>query len=437
MPLNTICKTIHQFNKETVSDEQMLKLQAIADDYSKVKNYVYMRFGGINSLKKIYPGYTVQNEMAQSGLREQLEMPSVYFYLAIFEALGDIKNQWTAVKKRVLEDVKNNKNLTSEEMHYLRYVLKINNILAAILNYKQVELINEFQDTYQLLSDNVEVKKLDNYLRRRIRKHLCKLHTDKADGFSIAERAYRYADHGIYISIKEKRKRIFILLADSGKYTRQLYIKLDRVNNGVEILVPVNERIYIHDDYINDIGLSMGLFTMFTTDEGHKYGDKLGEYVIEGAEWIKNQNICYRQNKADNPGRKKYLRQKQKKDARLKTYINTEINRFIYEEKPKVVYLPKFPATSKAGKNKTYNRNISFWQKGYIKRRLTQKCKKNSIKIVEVFGKDISNECSKCGAIGKKENGFFICNKCGNKIEEKINAAQNAKKRGASVLQKE
>ncbi len=103
MSSRTICKTVHQYNKNPVSKEDMEKLQEIAEDYRKVKNYVYSRYGGIGSLLKLYPGYTVQNEMTESELRSELGMPSVYFYLAVFDALGDIKSQWTRTKTRVLE----------------------------------------------------------------------------------------------------------------------------------------------------------------------------------------------------------------------------------------------------------------------------------------------------------------------------------------------
>ena len=58
-----ICKTICQYSKEPVSDEDMKKLMEIADGYGRVKNYVYSRYSGIASLSKLYPGYTVQNEM--------------------------------------------------------------------------------------------------------------------------------------------------------------------------------------------------------------------------------------------------------------------------------------------------------------------------------------------------------------------------------------
>ena len=61
---------------------------------------------------------------------------------------------------------------------------------------------------------------------------------------------------------------------------------------------------------------------------------------------------------------------------------------------------------------------------------MTQKCKEQSVEIVEVLGKDISNECSNCGAIGIKREGKFICCICGYQEKEKVNTARNVKKSG-------
>ena len=55
MPPDKICKTVHQYNKNPVSEGDMQKLLNIAEDYRKVKNYVYSRYDGIGSLAKIYP----------------------------------------------------------------------------------------------------------------------------------------------------------------------------------------------------------------------------------------------------------------------------------------------------------------------------------------------------------------------------------------------
>ncbi len=430
MPSDKICKTVHQHNKEPVSDEDMQRLLDIAEDYRKVKNYVYVRFGGIGSLLKLYPGYTVQNEMTASGYREKLGMPAVYYYLAVFDALGDIKSQWTRTKSKILKLVNKNEGFTDEEKHYLRFLLKVSNVFEAVLNQKPVELTVKMGEQYRKLVEQVDTERLNRYLCRQVRKYHVKLHTDAADVFSIAERAYRYADHGIYISIKEKRKRVFIPLTDNNQYKCQLRIKLYPDENRIEIKVPVNVSVKSHTDYLNQVGVAVGFYTMMTTDEGHRYGEELGRYQSEYSDWIREQTSSYRRNKGDNPGRKKYHGKKRRLEEQLHSYINHELNRFLLEEKPETVYIVKLPKPRAGGASKKINHSLAQWQRGYIRKRLTQKCAEQSIEIVEVLGKDISNECSVCGAIGKKSEGMFRCSECGYMEEEKKNTARNVKKRG-------
>lgn len=425
-----ICKTIHQYNKEPVSKEDMLKLQEIAKDYKTVKNYVYSRYGGIGSLSKIYPGYTVQNEMTKSGLRAALAMPSVYFYLAVFDALGDIKSQWTRTKSRILKLIGVNQNLTEEEKHYLRFLLKVSNAFEAVLNQKPISLQREIQEKYNELLIHIDAEKMNRYLCRQVRKYHVKEHTDKASGFSVAERAYRYADSGIYISTKEKRKRIFISLTDQNQYHSQLYIRLYPENNNIEIKVPVNVRVHRFADYSEQVGLSLGFHTMLTTDQGHHYGEALGKYQTEYADWMREQTGKYNRNRAGSSGRKKYNAKKSRLQEQLHSYINQELNRFLRTEKPETIYIAKLPKSQAGGVNKKINYSVTLWQRGYIRRRLTQKCRERSIEIVEVFGKNISNECSCCGAAGKKANGAFICSVCGYCADEKTNTACNVKNRG-------
>lgn len=430
MSAEKVCKTIHQYNKEPVLTGDMEKLLEIAEDYRKVKNYVYTRFGGISSLSKIYPGYTVQNEMTKSGYRETLRLPSVYFYLAIFDALGEIKSRWTKTKAKLAELIRKNEGLTAEEKHYLRFLLKVNNAFEAVVNEKPVELTAKMKKQYEEVVGQVDTEHLNRYLRRQVRKCHKRLHTDRANGFTIAERAYRYADHGIYISIKEKRKRVFIPLTDSNQYACQLYIRLYPEENRVEIKVPVNVTVRSHADYEKQVGLAVGFYTMLTTDEGHIYGGELGEYQMAYSEWIRAQASSYSRNKDDNPGRKKYYAKKQRLEESLHSYINRELNRFLREEKPGTVYIVKLPRPKAGGKSKKINHSISQWQRGYIRKRLTQKCREQSVEIVEVLGKDISNECSCCGAFGKKEENHFRCPVCGYEDWEKTNTARNVKKRG-------
>ncbi len=430
MPQKTVCKIVRQYNKEPVSAENMQKLKEIAEDYRQVKNHVYRRYGGIRSLSKLYPGYTVQNEMTKSGLREKLGLPSVYFYLAVFDALRDIKSLWTRTKSAVLKKMNASDSLTEDEKHFIRYLLKVSNAFDAVLNGVPLKLPGEMQKQYDLLAALVDVKKAESYLRRQVRRCHGTLHADTADGFSIAERAYRYGDHGIYISVKEKRKRIFIPLTDGNSYTRQLRICLYPEEGKVELLIPVDVPVKARADYTGHVGLAMGMRAMLVTDEGHVYGEAFSAYQEQLSDWIREQRSIYSQNRNANPGRKKYKAKKHRLEEQLHSYINQELNRFLKTEKPKVIYLPKFPKPQTSGYVKRINHLVSTWQRGYIRGRLSLKCREQSIELVEIFAKNISNECSQCGAMGRCEGETFFCLSCRYSADRKVNAAKNAKKRG-------
>lgn len=430
MPSSTICKTVRQYNSEPIPETDMRKLQEIAKDYRAVKNYVYQRYGGIKSLSKIYPGYTVQNEMTASGLRVRLSLPSVYFYLAVFDALGDIKNQWTQTKSKIEKCIRENENLSPKDRHYLRFVMKQSDCFEAILLEKELRLSEAWEKTFQGVRTGVDENRLNQYLRRQVRRHLRKIHTDAVDGFSISEKAYRYDNHGIYLAIKEKRKRVFIPLTDNNRYTKQLYVRIFPDEGNIVIHAPVEMRVRQHEDYQREIGLAVGIRTMFVTDGGSIYGERYSDYQYALSEYVREGNIRYRRNKGKNPGRKKYMAGRERLEESLHTYINAEINRMLRTEKPEVIYLPRLPQSSKAGVNKRINSSVNMWQRGYVRNRLTQKCREQSIELIEVFGKDVSRECSQCGAIGQKTNDVFFCKVCGAKLSERENAAKNALKRG-------
>lgn len=426
-----VCKTVCQYNKTPVSWEDMKKLLEIAEDYCRVKNYVYSRYGGRGGLAKIYPGYTVQNEMTESGLRVALAMPAVYFYLAIYDALGDIKSQWTRTKSKVLKLIGENEGFTAQEKHYLRFLLKSANAFEAVLNQKEIQLPMEMQKRYGELAGQVDRGKLHRYLCRQVRKyHVGKLHTEAAMGFSVTERAYRYADHGLYISTKQSRKRIFVPLTDNNSYKSQLYIKLFPESGNIEIRVPVGVSVRSHPDYTQTVGLAMGMYTMLTTDKGHGYGEQLGGLQTEYAEWVRQQTSVYNLNRAANPGRKKYNARKNRYIERLHSYINSELNRFLAAEKPQIIYMVKMPGAKAGGVNRKINNSVALWQRGYIRKRLLLKCREQSVEVREVLGRGISSECSYCGMPGVRKGGIFTCPACGESLEEKTNTARNVLKRG-------
>ncbi|HAP20928.1 MAG TPA: hypothetical protein DCR27_06595 [Lachnospiraceae bacterium] len=428
---DTLYKTIIQYNKEPISETDMAKLEELAIDYGSVKNYVYQRYGSIRSLSKIYPGYSVQNEMTQSGLRERLGLPSVYFYSAVFDALGDIKTEWAHAKARVEASIRENPNFTEKDRHYLRFCLKQSQCLEAVLLEKEISLSGDWQNLYREIEADVEnTDRLCQYLRRQVRKHLKTPHTEVRDGFSVTPKGYRYKDHGIYISTKENRKRVFVLLTDANQYDRRLYVRLYPKDGKLRISVPVVQKVKKYREYQNVIGLAVGMRAMLVTDQGHVYGGEYGVYQKALTEYVREGMIRYNRNKKNNPGRKKYAAGKIRLETALHTYINAEINRLLDTEMPETLYIPKLPQASKAGVNKKMNHAATLWQRGYVRDRLELKCRQRSVRLVEVFGKGISSICSGCGNAGTKTEELFICPSCGLQLSERENTARNVRKRG-------
>lgn len=439
MAQETVFRTVHQYSRDPLPKEDMEKLEEIAGDYCHVKNYVYQRYGGIGSLPKIYPGYTVQNEMTKCGIRQQLGLPTVFFYCAIFDALGDIKSQWSHLKNRVEKSIRGNPGLTPEDRHYLRFVMKQGRCFEAVLAHTEPVLEGQWKETWDGVREGVDEHRLRNYLCRQVRKHLHKLHTEITDSFSVTSRGYRYGDgpgsrggacHGIYLSTKESRRRVFIPLTDGNQYERQLRFRLYPEEGKVKINVPVETKARPCGECGNEVGVAVGMETMFVTDRGNAYGSKYGAYQYALTEYVREGLLRYHKNARNNPGRKKYNAGKERLEAALHTYVNAEIRRMLETEGPKVVYVPKLPQVPKAGYNKKINNSVSMWQRGYVRQRLAQKCAERSIRVVEVFGKDISNECSGCGTVGAKARGTFTCGACGLQMAERENTARNVLKRG-------
>lgn len=297
----------------------------------------------------------------------------------------------------------------------------------------EAALSGDWDAVYQSLCADVDVHRLNQYLRRQVRRHLVKPHTDTADGFTVSPKGYRYADHGIYLSIKESRKRLFIMLTDNHCYTRQVYLRLCPEEGNIIINVPVEIRQRHPAGYGGEMGLALGMRCMFATDRGTVYGEKYLEYQAALADYVQERLSRHRRNAKNNPGIKKYSAGKARLEAALHTYVNKEINRMLETEKPGIIYFPKLPGVTKAGVNKKVNATVSMWQKGYVRSRLEQKCRERSIEMVEVFGKRISALCSRCGAEGKKDGYMFCCDSCGLEMPERQNTAENILDRGKAL----
>ena len=122
---------------------------------------------------------------------------------------------------------------------------------------------------------------IDNFSHR--------ISTDTADGFPASPKSYRYGDHGIYLSMKESRKRLFIPLTDNNWYARQIYIRLYPEEVKITINIPVEVKQRHPTGYAGEIGLAVGLKCMFVTDQGRTYGEKYLEYQSTLTDYVRER----------------------------------------------------------------------------------------------------------------------------------------------------
>lgn len=375
--------------------------------------------------------------MRRCGLREQLNLPVVYYELAIADAVTDIKSAWGITKNKAGERITANEDLSAEDRMYLRTVLKLNNVYAAVLNHREYEMPKKAKGL------DIDVKRLNNLLCRLTRKYLVPPETDNEDSFRISPNGYAYKDGAIRIVCRVPRKRIPIPLKDDRTFDRQIQIHIKE--NSVVLAVPVETRIRKHDDYTNTVYVHIGYQDMFTLSNGNIYGQGLDELVSPETERLERKNrerrkmyTIYVQStgagdkgkadkiEANNFGKSKYDRQKEKNRLRTTDFINSEINRMLRMEKPGRVVITRPVMKNKTKyRSKSTNRKLSRSFRGYIRERLAYKCRINSIELVELNSSGTGSICSSCGAEGKRRGTEFVCERCGMQSTIPLNSAKN------------
>lgn len=437
---HTLTKTLWQYS-EPLPDETMEFLKGIAADYCKVKNYVFKKYSGIKSLDKLTPVYSILNEMRVCGLREQLNLPAVYYELAVMDAVGTIKSLWSNLKLKIGGCITANENLSADDRHYLRTVLKLNNVYAAVLNRRDYEMPKNAEGLA------IDVKRLNSLLCRLTRRYLKQPESDCMNYFRISPNGYSYKDGAMRIVCRTPRKRISIPLKDNRQFDRQIQIQIRK--GYAALAVPVETKIKKHSGYTETVYIHIGRADMLTLSNGHIYGQALNEMTDPETERLDRKNrerhkvyAAYIQNaengdmqkareiEENNLGKCKYDRQKERERERTKTFINSEINKMIAIEKPARIVI-----TAPVTKNKTKiyatrtNRELTRSFNGYIRERLEYKCRVNSIELVKINAKGTGAKCSACGTEGKRQGREFICESCGFHTTIAYNCARNIKQK--------
>ena len=327
-----------------------------------IKNYVWSRYSGIGSLLK-QSGWTIRDELIQKNLLSN-KISKTLSRVAIEKSASTIKTNWTVTKKEVKKAIFQNENLTKEDRRYLFLCLKHTPTLYNILNYKKVD----YQTDY-LKDLKVNVHRLNNLLRRYIRRYKTKAHTNKANVI-LTSNLYKFNPNNNEFSFTGKKKHSLIVITLIGnvpKLKGTLELVKNQKSNQYYLHVPL-DRIISKKNITNEsetLGLDVGITDLITLSNGSVYGANSAELFYTLSDNLVNKNrsrlfsykrdleqrILEEQDDAkksllelklknlneNNLGSKKRISKISKYKSRIVSHINCELNKMVKEEDVKEI----------------------------------------------------------------------------------------------------
>ena len=421
-----------------------------------IKNYVWSRYSGIGSLLK-QSGWTIRDELIQKDLLSK-KITKTLSRVAVEQSAATIKSNWTTTKKKVKKSIAQNENLTKDDKHYLYLCLKHTPTLYNILNYKKVDYATD------CLKDlKVDVHRLNNLLRRYIRRYKTKSYTNKANVI-LTSNLYKFDSNNNIFSFtgKKKNSKVTItLIGNIPKLKGTLELVKNQKSNQYYLHVPL-DRIIIKKEMTEQseiLGLDVGITDLITLSNGSIYGANSAELFYTLSDNLVNKNrsrlFSYKRQleeriltendpskksllelklknlEENNLGSQKRISKIGKYKSRIVSHINCELNKMVKEEDIEEIVREDLNWISKKKKNvsrKQQNR-FSTWSKGVLLERLSVKLAENGIKETIVNPAYTSQVCCKCNHLGSRNGKVFKCLNCNLNIDADFNASINTKKR--------
>ena len=420
-----------------------------------IKNYVWSRYSGIGSLLK-QSGWTIRDELIQEDLLSK-KITKTFSRTAIEKSASTIKSNWTRTKKSVKKAIAQNENLTEDDKHYLFLCLKHTPTLYNILNYKKIDYTTDyFKDL------KVDVHRLNNLLRRYIRRYKTKAHTNKANVI-LPSSLYKFnpSNNEFTLTGKKRNSKVKItLIGNVPKLKGTLELVKNQKSNQYYLHVPldriINKKKMTDESEI--LGLDVGITDLITLSNGSIYGANSAELFYNLSDNLVNKNrsrlFSYKQKlekrivieqdqskksileqklrnlEENNLGSKKRIAKISKYKSRIASHINCELNKMVKEEDIQEIVREDLNWSSKKKNVSRKQRNrFVTWSKGVLLERLSVKLAENGIKETIVNPAYTSQVCCKCNHLGNRKGKEFKCLNCSISIDADFNASINIKER--------
>ena len=423
-----------------------------------IKNYVWSRYSGIGSLLK-QSGWTIRDELIQKDLLSK-KITKTFSRVAVEKSASIIKTNWIITKKKVKRAIAQNENLTKDDKHYLYLCLKHTPTLYNILNYKKVNYATDY-----LKDLKIDVHRLNNLLRRYVRRYKTKPHANKTN-VVLTSNLYKFnpSNNEFSFTGKKRNSKVKItLIGNIPKLKGTLELVRNQKSNQYYLHVPL-DRIITKKNMTEQseiLGLDVGITDLITLSNGSVYGANSAELFYNLSDNLVNKNrsrlFSYKRQleerilieqdiykksileqklnnlENNNLGSKKRISKISKYKSRIASHINCELNKMVKEEDIQEIVREDLNWSSKKRKKRKVSRKqqnrFSTWTKGVLLERLSVKLGEKGIKETIVNPAYTSQVCCRCNHLGNRKGKEFKCSNCNLSIDSDFNASINIKKR--------
>ena len=218
----------------------------------------------------------------------------------------------------------------------------------------------------------------------------------------VPEYYWKYLDwsYQTMIVTVDKHNRMFLNITFSRD------VNINKISNGLQVGVDVG---------INHVAV--------TSNRQFFSGTKIKTYML------KFKRLRARLQSKGTRSSQKLLKKISGKEKRFKAYWNHVISKQIVNNcKAGTIVLENLKGIRNVNKGKRLNFWINSWSFNQLQQFITYKALRNGIKTIKVSPYLTSQTCSKCGKLGSRSKGFFVCSHCGYSLNADLNVSQNLAK---------
>jgi len=201
------------------------------------------------------------------------------------------------------------------------------------------------------------------------------------------------------------------------------------------LILDRKDRMFLHITFSRDfnirqnsdrlqLGVDVGINHIAVTSNRQFFsGNKVKRYRI------KFKKLRSRLQAKGTRSSQKLLKKISGRERRFKAWVNHNISRQIVDNcEAGTIVLENLKGIRKGRKGKRFNFWLNGWSFYQLQQFIEYKALIRGIKVIKVSPYLTSQLCSKCGQLGSRSKGFFVCNHCGYSLNSDLNASYNLAK---------